>query len=86
VQRFYEKWLEKIETDTHRIERVKVLKTECENFYDMKGTYGEKLVNGLDKMFQDRLNLIDFKRKSLDEVELIKKDAQGRLMDTRRKF
>jgi hypothetical protein len=75
VQRFYEKWLEKIESDTHRIDRVKVLKAEAEIFYGMKGSHGEKLVNGLDKMFQDRLNLIDFKRKSIDEVELIKKDA-----------
>jgi hypothetical protein len=51
VQRFYEKWLEKIESDTHRIDRVKVLKAEAENFYDMKGGHGDLLVEELDKMF-----------------------------------
>lgn len=86
VQRFYEKWLQEIQHDTHRIERVKVLKTEAENFYEGKGARGANLVENLDKMFADRTKMVDFKRKSIDEVESIKKDAKGRLMDTKRKF
>jgi hypothetical protein len=63
-----------------------VLKTEAENFYEGKGARGANLVENLDKMFADRTKMVDFKRKSIDEVESIKKDAKGRLMDTKRKF
>ncbi len=44
--------------DTHRIERVKVLKSEAENFYDSKGNKGEYLVEELVLVYHSLSSLL----------------------------
>ena len=41
VKEFYEKEMEKIESDPHRIERVKAVKEAVINYYNIKGQKGD---------------------------------------------
>jgi CRISPR/Cas system CSM-associated protein Csm2 small subunit len=54
IKEFYEKEMEKIESDPHRIERVKAIKEAVVAYYNIKGQKGEALVAELDCMTYDR--------------------------------
>lgn len=86
VKEFYEKEMEKIESDPHRIERVKAVKEAVINYYNIKGQKGEQLVAELDCMTNDRDAITKFKRQGINDIEDIGKDALGRNMQTNTKF
>ena len=86
VKEFYEKEMEKIESDPHRIERVKAVKEAVINYYNIKGQKGEQLVAELDCMTNDRDAITKFKRQGINDIEDIGKDALGRNMQTKTKF
>jgi len=86
IKEFYEKEIEKIESDPHRIERVKAIKECVISYYNIKGQKGEKLVAELDCMTNDRHDITNFKRQGISDIEDIGKDALGRNMTTNVKF
>lgn len=86
IKEFYEREMDKIESDPHRIERVKAIKEAVVNYYNIKGQKGEVLVAELDCMRNDRQKITDFKRQGISDIEDIGKDALGRNMTTNVKF
>ena len=86
IKEFYEKEMVKIESDPHRIERVKAIKEAVVAYYNIKGQKGEALVAELDCMTYDRQKITDFKRQGIADIEDIGKDALGRNMTTNVKF
>jgi len=86
IKEFYEKEMEKIEIDPHRIERVKAIKVAVVAYYNIKGEKGEALLTELDCMTNDRQNITNFKRQGISDIEDIGKDALGRNMTTKVKF
>jgi hypothetical protein len=86
IKEFYEREMEKIESDPHRIERVKAIKEAVVAYYNIKGQKGEALVAELDCMTYDRQKITDFKRQGIADIEDIGKDALGRNMTTNVKF
>lgn len=86
IKEFYEKEMEKIESDPHRIERVRAIKEAVVAYYNIKGEKGEALLTELDCMTNDRQNITNFKRQGISDIEEIGKDALGRNMTTNVKF